>query len=111
MGSERKNKTGKRLQRERLTVEKMINIYCRGVHRTGKGRCDKCEQLLQYASKRIEKCVHGENKPVCAKCPIHCYRPEMREEIKKVMRYAGPRMLYKHPVLAFYHLLDSRKTL
>lgn len=33
----------------------------------------------------------------------------MREEVKKVMRYAGPRMLWHHPVLSFHHIFDGRK--
>ena len=33
-----------------------------------------------------------------------------REQIRGVMRYAGPRMLLRHPILAFYHLaVDSRR--
>jgi hypothetical protein len=29
--------------------------------------------------------------------------------VKKVMRYAGPRMLLHHPVLAMHHVFDGRK--
>ncbi|NLM21635.1 MAG: nitrous oxide-stimulated promoter family protein [Peptococcaceae bacterium] len=94
-------------QREKHTIEKMIDIYCKAMHQPDKVRCEQCERLLQYSIQRIEKCIHGKDKPVCAKCKIHCYRPQMREEIKKVMRYAGPKMIFKHPILAIYHLLDS----
>jgi hypothetical protein len=31
----------------------------------------------------------------------------MREKIRDVMRYAGPRMLLTHPVMAIAHLLDG----
>jgi hypothetical protein len=34
----------------------------------------------------------------------------MRENIRKVMRYAGPRMIYHHPIMALRHLLDGRRT-
>ncbi|NBJ17032.1 MAG: nitrous oxide-stimulated promoter family protein [Dehalobacter sp. 4CP] len=57
----------------------------------------------------IEKCIFDEKKPICAKCKIHCYKAEMRQEIKKVMRYSGSKMLIKHPILALYHFIDSRK--
>ena len=31
----------------------------------------------------------------------------MREAIRVVMRYAGPRMLVRHPVLALGHTIDG----
>jgi len=31
----------------------------------------------------------------------------MRERIREVMRYAGPRMISKHPIMAFGHLLST----
>ena len=58
---------------------------------------------------RLEKCPYGETKPTCANCPIHCYQPHRREQIKKVMAYAGPRMLLTHPILAIRHMLDGRR--
>jgi hypothetical protein len=33
----------------------------------------------------------------------------MREKVKKVMKYSGPRMLLHHPVLALHHVFDGRK--
>ncbi|MCU0373022.1 MAG: nitrous oxide-stimulated promoter family protein [Ignavibacteria bacterium] len=32
----------------------------------------------------------------------------MREKVKNVMRYSGPRMLLKHPYLAVRHLLNEK---
>jgi len=96
--------------RETQTIEYMIKIYCHGQHSTKAALCSECDQLLQYARQRIANCTLKENKTTCAKCPVHCYKPSMREKIKKVMRYAGPRMIYKHPVLAMLHLLDGFKT-
>ena len=57
--------------------------------------------------KRLDQCPFKEGKTSCAKCPIHCYRPDMREEIRTVMRYAGPRMTYLHPVKALFHMIDG----
>jgi hypothetical protein len=34
----------------------------------------------------------------------------MREKIKTVMRYAGKRMILRHPVLALFHMFDARRT-
>ena len=93
---------------EMRTVEVMIGIYCRAFH--GQGRlCPECSALLHYARERIAKCPFGIGKPVCNRCTVHCYQPEMRERIRTVMRYAGPRMLWRHPVLAIRHLVRSRR--
>lgn len=86
----------------------MFALYCLGHHRRDK-LCAECVLLRGYALARLEKCKFGENKPTCANCPVHCYRPEMREKIKEVMRYSGPRMIYRHPVLALRHVMDGRK--
>jgi hypothetical protein len=99
----------RRMVREQETVEAMIGIYCRGTHGTRAGLCGECEALRNYARQRLQKCPFQEGKTTCAKCPVHCYRPEMREKIRVVMRYAGPRMLYRHPVMAIQHVLDGRR--
>ena len=60
--------------------------------------------MLEYARQRRDRCPHGDNKPFCSNCPIHCYKPEMKERMRLVMRYAGPRMLLYHPIAALRHL-------
>jgi len=99
----------KRLERERRTVSLMIAMYCRAQHAQVQGLCPECAELEAYALARVEKCRFGERKPACANCPVHCYKPEMRQRIRAVMRYAGPRMLLRHPLLALLHLLDGRR--
>jgi hypothetical protein len=99
--------TGNLLARERQTIEAMVAIYCRGRHQRTDGLCAECSQLSDYALQRIVQCPYKEDKPVCARCPIHCYKPAMREEVRKVMRYAGPRMLLHHPLLTLWHTLDG----
>ena len=86
-----------RLGREFRTMRCMVEIYCADHHVAGGGMpCPDCEQFLAYARRRLEKCPYGEDKPVCAKCPIHCYQPRIREQVKEVMRYAGPREALLH---------------
>jgi hypothetical protein len=101
--------TGPRIARESRTIEAMVRLYCRGHHGAGNEICHGCRELLSYAGRRLGKCPYGEKKPACSNCPIHCYNPEMRERIRAVMRYVGPRMLWRHPVLAVAHLFDSRR--
>ena len=98
-----------RLAREKKTIEAMIKIYCNDHHSTSNELCSDCQELFEYAKTRLEKCPFQENKPTCAKCPIHCYKSCKRIQIRGVMRYSGPRMLFKHPVLAFHHVLDGFK--
>ena len=98
------------LAKEKKTIVIMVKMYCHNHHAVGKDQlCQDCEDLLQYALQRIDKCPFGEGKGPCSQCEIHCYKPSMRELIQKVMRYSGPRMLTKHPVLAISHLLKSWK--
>ena len=93
------------IEQEKRTVRQMVEIYCHGKKHTAKGLCEECSALLDYAYQRLDHCKFGEEKPTCKKCPIHCYKPEMKEKIRETMRYAGPRMILYHPVAAIKHLL------
>jgi predicted amidophosphoribosyltransferase len=97
------------MNRERRTVLAMIRLYCRDHHQTRGSLCPSCAALWDYVQRRLDRCVFGEKKPTCAKCPAHCYAPDPRAQIKAVMRYAGPRMLLRHPLLALAHVLDGRR--
>jgi hypothetical protein len=97
----------RRFDREKKTIEAMIRIYCRDTHQPPNALCTECAGLLEYALLRLDKCAFGAKKPKCADCPIHCYKPARREAIQKVMRYAGPRMIVRHPLLALGHTLDG----
>lgn len=103
--------TSKSLLREHKTIQAMVAIYCsRKQHNKGKELCDDCAQLFDYATKRLQKCPFGHEKPACSNCTIHCYNPEMRRKIKKIMRFSGPRMIWKHPIMALVHLLHKHKS-
>ena len=86
----------------------MIRIYCRAHHDASPGICPECAELLDYALVRIDCCPFDADKPPCADCTVHCYKPKMRDQIRKVMRYAGSRMMLRHPVLAILHMLHGR---
>ncbi len=94
-----------KIKSEQRTVELMIRLYCR--RKEGNMTlCPECSELLDYALRRLERCKFGDGKSTCRKCPVHCYKPQMRDRIREVMRWAGPRMLFLHPVAALRHLFQ-----
>ncbi|MFC1846140.1 nitrous oxide-stimulated promoter family protein [Chloroflexota bacterium] len=97
-----------RIARETRTVEVMIGLYCHD-HHEGDDFCSECSELLDYTRKRLDKCIFQEGKTTCAGCPVHCFNPAIREKIRAVMRYAGPRMAHRHPVLTLFHFIDGRR--
>lgn len=103
------NPNHKRMKREKKTIQYMTEIYCKKHHGTHGEICPECKQFQDYAFMRLDKCPFQEKKSTCGKCLIHCYRPDMKETAKKVMRYSGPRMLLYHPSLALHHVWDGRR--
>ena len=68
------------IEREQRTAEQMIRIYCR--YKEGnKELCPTCRQLL--------------------------HKPEMKKRIQEVMRYAGPRMFFFHPITTIKHFIHQ----
>jgi hypothetical protein len=101
------NLTG-RLKREHETLVCMAVIYCADNHAPERGSlCEQCSNLMRYAQVRLQKCPYGAAKPTCAKCVIHCYKKLQREQVRAIMRYAGPRMPWRHPIRALTHILDK----
>lgn len=97
-----------RRRRELRTIDTMVRMYC-GHHHGGRPLCTECAELMKYAALRLEKCVFGDAKPTCANCVVHCYTAQMREQVRIVMRWAGPRMLWRHPIQGITHLIDGRR--
>ncbi|MDO8963579.1 MAG: nitrous oxide-stimulated promoter family protein [Coriobacteriia bacterium] len=103
-------------------------IYCRGVHRSSvrtglvsdgadlgvygskpPAVCDECAELLRYAEKRRAYCPK-DPKPFCSYCDTHCYRADMREQMRAVMRYAGPRSIFHgHAIDGIRHVIEGRR--
>ncbi len=98
-----------RMRREKKTIEAMVHIYCKAHHDTQDDLCPECTEFFEYAQMRLDNCPFQENKTTCGKCRIHCYKPDMKQKVKVVMRYSGPRMLLHHPILALHHVYDGRK--
>ena len=95
-------------EREKETVSLMIAIYCRKKHGC-KELCAECATLDAYARQRSDKCPFMETKTFCSNCKDHCYKKDMREKIREVMRFSGPRMIFHHPVMAIRHIIESKK--
>ena len=102
-------KIEKKREREKKMVSQMIQLYCKKQHHSKDGLCSECAALDAYARMRSEKCPFMETKTFCSNCKVHCYKPEMREKIREVMRFSGPRMLFHHPIAAIRHVVESKK--
>jgi len=96
-------------EREKAMVSQMIALYCKKKHQTQHGLCPECAALNAYARQRSDKCPFMETKTFCSNCKVHCYKPDMREKIREVMRFSGPRMLFHHPIAALRHVIETKK--
>jgi len=96
-------------QREKEVVSLMIRLYCKKKHGTKSGLCEECQTLNDYAALRSDKCPFMEKKTFCSNCRVHCYKPDMREKIRDIMRFSGPRMIFHHPIMAIRHVVESKK--
>jgi hypothetical protein len=103
------NPEHKRMKREKKTIGYMAETYCRGHHQTKGELCIECKQFRDYAFMRLDKCPFQDKKSTCGKCLIHCYKPDMKLQVRKIMRYSGPRLLLSHPSLALHHAWDARR--
>ena len=95
-------------EKEKELVSFMIELYCHKKHKTKQGLCEDCARLNDYAKYRSDKCPFMETKTFCSNCKVHCYKPEMREKIREVMRFSGPRMIFSHPIIAINHVIQSK---
>lgn len=99
--------TEEKCQNEQRLLDKMILIYCKGIHKSPQ-LCGQCRELADYARQRSAKCPYMETKTFCSACKTHCYKPEKRKKIRLVMRYSGPRMLLHHPIILIKHALTKK---
>lgn len=98
-----------RREQEKALVSQMIALYCRKKHGGKKGLCAECQKLADYARSRSDHCPFMETKTFCSNCKVHCYQPAMREQIKDVMRFSGPRMIFTHPAAAIRHVIETKR--
>ena len=94
-----------RIEREKQTIKLMVVLYCKKKHGTKGELCAECREFLEYAHKRLSFCKFGEEKSTCSRCPIHCYKKDMKA--KEVMKFSGPRMLLYKPSEVVRHALNK----
>lgn len=98
----------KKRKREQEIVEKMIEIYCRKKHKK-ESLCEECSNLLEYTRQRSNNCPLIEVKTFCASCKIHCYKKDMKDKIKEVMKFSGKRLIFYYPKDVLLHIIDTIK--
>ena len=50
--------------------------------------CQDCQKLLNHSITKLLLCPY-DPKPMCKKCPTHCYAPGYREKVREVMKFSG----------------------
>lgn len=94
---------------EKKTVGGMIVRFCKKKHGQKGAPCASCRELIAYTAAQSDLCPYMETKTFCSNCKTPCYRPDMRERIREVMRYSGPRMIFYDPVMAVKYLKEKNK--
>src|SRR5437764_11185001 len=113
----------KQLRRDLKTLALFISIYCRYRHTAAPKEatalkthdvqaiagcpiilCQDCRKLLTHAFVKRSHCPF-DPKPMCKHCPVHCYHPDYRAQIREVMKYAGKRLLVSGRLDYLFHLL------
>jgi len=92
--------------KEQNIVAFMIKYYCAKNHKKEE-IYKSCNNLIKYAHGKLNVCPFGEKKTSCLKCRIHCYLKSKREEIRIVMSYVGPRMIYLMPIQYVKHIFHT----
>ncbi len=95
-----------RIDKDRKTLEAIGLIYCKAHHGGAKdaaGLCPSCRHTIEGTLERTASCPYG-HEGNCEDCDIHCQRGEARERIREIMRYAAPRMTFRHPIMTLGYL-------
>ena len=109
------------LRRELKTLIRFVHVYCAGRHAAPLepvrlkmvdveqlyGRrlrlCASCRKLLAHAIVKRIACPL-DPKPMCKKCPEHCYAPRYRAQIRELMKYSGRRLVLRGRLDYLIHL-------
>jgi hypothetical protein len=116
----------RKLERDLQLLASFVRVYCRRHHRDApraafalRGHwpppgarphadpvelCAACRKLLAHAIVMRTRCPL-DPKPACRKCPVHCYAPRYRTQMREVMRYSGRRLVLRGRLDYLLHLL------
>lgn len=97
-----------KIDKEKDIVKIMVMMYSKGHDKIPYEKNEELKKLYAYCQARLERCPYKEKKSFCSNCKIHCYEKNKRQQIKAVMKYSGPRMLFKHPILLIKHSMQRR---
>jgi hypothetical protein len=64
--------------------------------------CPDCAGFLRYACERRLRCPL-EEKPACKHCPVHCYKPGHREQVRAIMRFSGRTLMSRGRLDLLWH--------
>lgn len=96
---------------DRDTLLGLFKIYCAHEHADkaegieNDSLCPSCRVSLDYSLERTLTCKLKGSGQLCSSCPVHCFEPDQRENIRKIMRFSGPRLIWKSPLLAIRYVL------
>lgn len=101
------------VEKDRRTLEAIGQIYCSGNHarvlKDEGGMCVECREAIEQTLDRTRSCPHG-HELNCEDCSTHCQRGDAQARIKAIMRYAAPRMAFRHPIMAVGYLRKKMKS-
>lgn len=86
------------------TLQRMFLLYCRK-HHNSISLCESCKSLLDYSLQRTKECKWKQQGRLCSNCDVHCFKESKRVEIRRIMKFAGPRLILSNPLLALRYLL------
>lgn len=103
-------------------LSQFVSVFCREKHRAEEKRlfsikdeqvrgvldgktpvlCDDCRRLLSHGIVKLLLCPY-DPKPMCKKCPTHCYAPGYRERVREIMRFSGIHLVKRGRLDLLFH--------
>lgn len=94
--------------KEKQHIKKSFLLYCHKHHGTAdETLCPKCTALLATVMVKMNKCKYGITKPICDRCDDSCLGTAPTREFLKIMKSSGRSMMFRHPIMAIKHKLQS----
>lgn len=94
--------------KEKKHIKESFLAYCHKNHGTDKETlCPKCTALLASVMVKMNKCMYGITKPICDRCENSCLGVAQTKEFLKIMKSSGNYMMFRHPIMALKHKLQS----